>query len=139
MNQSADNSNFIRDARVKKILNAILFITFLLGYMEWGGGKYMFIIQGEMMVLSKLFSKPMEVLHPFTIIPLIGQVLLLYTIFQKQPSRLLTLVALACMGLLMSLLFFIGLLSSNPLMVGCSLPFVITAVLVLRKNWKKLS
>lgn len=124
-------------AGVKRILNAILFISFLFGYLEWGEGNQMFIFEGEAEVLSKAVKEPASVLHPLILLPFIGQGLILYTIFQKNPSRIFSLIGLACLGLLMSFLFFIGIISPNIKMLLSSIPFVITALLMLRYNWKK--
>lgn len=137
MKQDFDDGNRMDKAGVKRILNAILFISFLFGYLEWGKGNSMFIFQGEAEVLSKAVKEPASVLHPLILLPFIGQALILYTIFQKNPSRIFSLIGLACLGLLMSFLFFIGLLSPNIRMLLSSVPFVITAVLVLKYNWKK--
>ncbi len=135
--QGNQNDNRLKHAREKRILNAVLFISFLFGYLEWGKGNRMFIFQGEAEVLKKALAEPVSVLHPLIILPFIGQGLILYTVFQKNPSRLFSLIGLACLGLLMSFLFFIGILSPNIRMLLSSLPFVITALLLLRIQWKK--
>ena len=49
-----------------KLLNALLIVTSLFGYMEWGGGNHLFLFQAEGQVLAKMFTDPMSVLHPFT-------------------------------------------------------------------------
>ena len=137
MKQDFDDGNRMDKAGVKRILNAILFISFLFGYLEWGKGNQMFIFEGEAEVLSKAVKEPASVLHPLILLPFIGQGLILYTIFQKNPSRIFSLIGLACLGLLMSFLFFIGIISPNIKMLLSSIPFVITAMLMLRYNWKK--
>lgn len=137
MKQDFDDGNRMDKAGVKRILNAILFISFLFGYLEWGEGNQMFIFEGEAEVLSKAVKEPASVLHPLILLPFIGQGLILYTIFQKNPSRIFSLIGLACLGLLMSFLFFIGIISPNSKMLLSSIPFVITALLMLRYNWKK--
>ena len=122
---------------MKKLLNAFLVLTFLIGYLEWGGGNQTFIFQAEAEILRKLVDNPIEVLHPFTVIPFCGQVLLLITMFQGTPNRVLTLVGLTCLSTIILFLFFIGLISLNLKVLGSTIPFLVTGGLVLRLNWKK--
>jgi hypothetical protein len=71
----------------RKTLNLLLVLTSLLGYLEWGTGNKMFLFQGELLIITKLFSNPESVIHPFILLPLFGQVLLIITLFQKQPGK----------------------------------------------------
>jgi hypothetical protein len=59
----------------------------LFGYLQWGGGNSMFLFQAEGEVFIKLFTNPAEALHPLTILPMLGQIILLITIFQKKALR----------------------------------------------------
>ena len=56
-----------------KILNLLLIVTSLLGYLEWGGGNASFLFQAEGEVLSKMWSEPSSVLHPFIVFPILAQ------------------------------------------------------------------
>lgn len=67
-----------------KLLNFLLIVTSLLGYLEWGGDNHIFLFKAEAEILSKLFTDPLSVLHPFTLLPLAGQIILLITLFQKK-------------------------------------------------------
>ena len=120
-----------------KLLNACLVLTSLVGYLEWGHGNHTFLLQAEGEVLSKLFHAPASALHPFTILPLAGQVLLVVTLFQKSPSRLLTWLGLLGLALLMILIFVIGLLTLNVKIAVSTLPFLITAVVTVRNTWAR--
>lgn len=122
---------------MKKLLNFCLLLTFLIGYLEWGKTSHLFIFQAEAELFSKAFDKPLEVLHPFILIPFAGQLLLLFTLFQKEPGKLLTFISLGCLSLLILLLFLIGLMSMNVKMIACSLPFIITGILIIRQYRKK--
>lgn len=122
---------------MKRILNTCLLLTFLIGYLEWGKGSHLFIFQGEAEVFSKALKEPFSVLHPFILIPFFGQLMLLFSIFQKIPSRFLSLAGLACLGLLMIFLFFIGVSVPNFKILGSTIPFIITGFFVLRYNWKR--
>ncbi len=111
-----------------KILNLLLIITSLFGYLEWSGNNSSFLFQSEYDVLTKFFTEPKTVVHPFTIIPLVGQILLLITLFQKKPSKMLTYIGIACLGLLLGFIFFIGITSLNFKILISTLPFLATAI-----------
>lgn len=120
-----------------KILTLLLIITSLFGYLEWGGNNSSFLFQSEYDVLTKIFTEPKTVVHPFTIIPLVGQILLLIILFQKKPSKMLTYIGIACLGLLLGFMFFIGITSLNFKILTSTLPFLATAIytiLYLRKQ-----
>lgn len=110
----------------QKILNGLAVLTLLFGYLEWGGGNAVFLFQAEWEVLRKLFSDPVSAAHPFTLIPLMGQVLLLITLFQREPSRWLTYIGLASLGLLLLMMVLVGVLGSNFKILLSTLPFLVT-------------
>lgn len=121
----------------QKILNAILIMTSLMGYLEWGTDSRTFLFQAEWEVLMKLFSDPLSTAHPLTTIPLIGQLILLATLFQKEPSRLLTLVGLAAISLLLLFIFLIGLLAFNWKITLSTIPFIVISIFTIREAIKK--
>lgn len=114
-----------------KFLNLLLILTSLIGYLEWGKDNKSFLFQAETEVLAKLFSDPASVLHPFTLLPLFGQLILLFTLFQKEPGRLLTYIGLGCLGILLLLMFVIGLISMNFKILISTIPFLVTGVYVI--------
>lgn len=115
-----------------KVFNFLLLLSSLLGFLEWGGGNQIFLFQAEAEILRKLFTAPMSVLHPFTVLPLIGQVLLLITLFQKQPSKRLTFISIGALSLLLGFMFLIGLISLNIKVLISTLPFLIVAFFAVR-------
>jgi hypothetical protein len=117
-------------------LNICLLIASLIGYLEWGGGNSAFLFQAEYDLLFNSGNKD-SFAHPFVLIPLIGQLLLLFTVFQKEPSKVLTYIAMSCLGLLLVFMLFIGIMGMNWKMILCALPFVITSILILRNNRKR--
>lgn len=123
--------------RKKKILNLLVVLTSLFGYLEWGSGNSAFLFQAEWEVLRRLFSEPLAVIHPFTLLPLLGQVLLFVTLFQKEPSRPLTFIGIACLGVLLLLMVFIGAISLNYKIFLSTIPFIVTAVFAIREARKK--
>ncbi|MBI1306725.1 MAG: hypothetical protein GC181_08935 [Bacteroidetes bacterium] len=112
-----------------KLLNLALILTSLLGYLEWGEDQHQFLFQTEGLILSKLFTSPKEVIHPFVLIPLFGQLILLITLFQKNPSKWLTYLGMFSLAVLLGFMLFIGLLGFNAKIILSTLPFVTTCVL----------
>lgn len=121
-----------------KILNLLLIITSLLGYLEWSGNSHIFLFKAEIEIFSKLFTNPVSVIHPFTILPLVSQILLLITIFQKKPSKILTYISITGLGLLIGFMFVIGLMSMNFKIIVSTIPFIVVAVktVLILKNQK---
>ena len=121
-----------RQKMKSKVLNFLLIISSLLGYLEWGGNKYLFLFQAEGEILLKLFTDAASVLHPLIILPLIGQAILLVTLFQKTPSKILTYISIGGLGVLLVLMFVIGLLDLNFKIIASTIPFIVVAVLAVR-------
>ncbi len=120
-----------------KILNGLVILTSLFGYLEWGADNRSFLFQAEWEVLRRLASEPLSVIHPFTLIPLLGQVLLLITIFQKEPNKWLTYIGIGSLSLLLLLMAFIGAIGLNLKILLSTVPFFVTAVLAIMAARKK--
>jgi len=115
-----------------KVLNALLIITSLFGYLEWGGNNRIFLFKAEAEIFSKFFTNPSSALHPLTILPILGQLLLLITIFQKVPNKTLIYIGIAGLGLLLSLMFIAGLVSMNLKIIISTIPFIVVSILAIR-------
>jgi len=120
-----------------KILNSLLIITSLLGYLEWSGNSNSFLFQAEGEILSKLFTDPISTLHPFTILPLIGQIILIVTLFQKTPNKILTYISIGSLGILLEFMFVIGLMSLNFKIIVSTIPFIAVSVIAIR-HYRKI-
>jgi len=107
-----------------KVLNMLVLISSLFGFLEWGGGHKMFLFQLEAEVFSKFIQEPLSILHPFIILPFLGQALLLITLFQKRPGKLLTYSGIAGIGILLLLMFFIGCLNLDFKILLSTIPFL---------------
>lgn len=114
-----------------KISNLLLIITSLFGYLEWGGNSHSFLFQAEGEIFSKLFTNPNAVLHPFTLLPMIGQLLLVITLFQKTPSKILTYISIGGLGILLAFMFIIGIISLNFKIILSTIPFIIIATVTI--------
>lgn len=120
-----------------KILNILLIISSLLGYLEWGKDQHILLFQAEAEIFMQLLSNAKSAVHPFTILPLFGQFVLLFTCFQKSPSKFLTIIGMCCLGLLLVFMFAIGIMSGNLKILVSTLPFIgvsIWIILLLRKK-----
>lgn len=115
-----------------KIYNFLLLVTSLFGYLRWGGGNSIFLFQAEADILKKLFTGSTDVVHPFTVLPLTGQLLLLITLFQPQPSKVLTYISIGALGLLLGFMFVIGLLVRDVKVLASVVPFLVVAVWTVR-------
>ena len=114
-----------------KILNFLLIFTSLFGYLEWGNNNSSFLFQMEYLILTQIFTDIKSVIHPFILLPLFGQLLILITLFQKRPGKVLIFVGIACLGLLLGLMFFIGILGMNLKITASTLPFILTAIFTI--------
>ena len=120
-----------------KYLHLSLILASLLGYLQWGGDNHMFLFQAEWDLLKKAMEEPASVLHPFTVLPFVGQLMLLINLFQKKPSKRLTLIGIAFLGMLLGLLFIIGVMTLDFKILFSTLPFLILAALTIREVSKK--
>lgn len=114
-----------------KWLNLGLLLSSLLGYLEWGGDNHMFLFEGELDVIVKLFTDPAAVLHPFTILPLTGQILLIITLFQREPGKVLTIIGMVSIGILLTVVLLAGILSLNIRTILSILPYMFISYLVI--------
>ena len=108
-----------------KILISLLIITSLFGHLEWGQGNQMFLFQVEAEIFTKIFKDPLSVLHPFTVLPFIGQLILLFTLFQKKPGKVLTFIGTGCLGILLALVLFIGIIELKFSILFSAVPFFV--------------
>lgn len=115
-----------------KILNGLIILTSLFGYLEWGKDNSVFLFLAEAEVISKLFTDPASAAHPFTILPLVGQLLLFITLFQKRPVNVLTYTGMAGIGVLLVFMFVIGVISFNFRIVFSTIPFLIVSFLTVQ-------
>lgn len=119
-----------------KLLNALLLLTSFIGYLEWGKDQNAFLALAEWDILKKTITTPQSVVHPLIIIPMISQLLLLFTLFQKNTSKFLTYIAIIGLGLLFAFITLAGLLSLNVKIVCSTLPFLIIVIVTIKYHRK---
>ena len=120
-----------------KILNFLLILFSLFGYLEWSGKNHMFLFEAEIEILSKLFINTKSVIHPFIILPIISQFLLLFTLFQETAKTKLTYISIFGLGLLLGFMLFVGLVSLNYKIVISTIPFVLLSILTILHHRKQ--
>ena len=120
----------------QKTINLLLILSSLLGYLEWGGGNHLFLLQAEGELLRKMFSDPTSVIHPFTIMPFAGQIILAITLLQKAASKVLTFIGIGCIILLFLLMLFIGISTKNLKIFSSTIPFIFLSVLTILRYKK---
>ncbi len=119
-----------------KVYNLFLILSSLVGYLEWGANNESFLFQAEYEIFLKFLSSPSDLLHPLIILPFIGQVLLLITLFQKRTSKVISYIAIFCLSLLFALIIFKGAWNLNYKMLFFTTPFIICSLLsfIYHKN-----
>jgi len=115
-----------------KFLNLLVVLTSLFGYLEWGGNNHAFLFGAEAGILLKLFTSPASVSHPFVMLPLAGQLMLLISLFQKSPGKILTYSGIGCLAVLLLFMFAIGLLSLNMKVIFSTVPFIAVSIFTIR-------
>lgn len=120
-----------------KILNTLLIIFSLFGFLEWGENKTMFLIQVEAEIFSTILKDPGSLIHPFILLPLLGQILLLLTLVQKNPNKIMTYLGIGGIGIIMALIFLIGCLNINFMMLLSTIPFLVISFYTIRHHMKK--
>ena len=97
----------------------------------------MFLLQAETEVIPKLFTDFSSAAHPLTLLPLAGQLLLVITLFQKSPGKTLTLLGMAGIGSLLSVMFVIGAAILDIKMVLSTLPFFLIGWMIVKHHLRK--
>jgi hypothetical protein len=108
-----------------KLLTFLILLSSLLVYLEWSKTERIFLFEIEASILWKLFTDFSSVLHPFIILPFVGQMLLMFSLFQKKTNKRLIYLGIACLAVLIVFIFGIGLLSMNLKITLSSLPFIV--------------
>jgi hypothetical protein len=115
-----------------KIKILFLIISSLFVYLSWGNESAAFLFQMEYEIITKLLNNPTSALHPFTVIPMLGQILLLITLLQKTPTPILLKTGIGCLLFLIVFVFIIGLLSHRIPIIVSTIPFITLAFFTLK-------
>jgi hypothetical protein len=110
-----------------RIIKIAIFISFLFCYLEWGGSQSSFIYQMEYSIFSE-DDNVSAFTHPFILLPLIGQVILLVSIFLNERSRILTRISIIFLSVLVLMILLVGVLSLNIKIIASTLPFLLLSL-----------
>lgn len=120
-----------------RLINIGLLLAFSICYLEWGGGNSSFIFQAEYELFSNRDKLLSSLTHPLILAGLIGQILLLYSAFKKEPHRTLNSIGILILSPVVLLALLAGMLSLNFKMIAAALPFIILSVIYFWKYRKQ--
>lgn len=120
--------------RLKLYIIGFLLTSFI-GYTEWGNNQSMYIFQMEFDLFFGSKGSINNFTHPFIGIPLIGQIILLFQLFYKNPKKTWILIGSSCIALLFLLFFIIGLLTIKFKIILSALPYLfVFSLYILNKK-----
>lgn len=108
----------------RQVISLLLLASFLLCFLEWGGGHSGFIFNLEFEFFRKGKETVASLLHPLIFLPLSGQLILLFASFYSPVNKKLILVAVIMLSSLVLFVLLAGLLSSNSKMIASTFPFI---------------
>lgn len=93
------------------------------GYLEWGKEQSSFLFQVERDLLFGALGNTNSFSHPMILLPILGQLLLLISLFPIQKRKWFFVCGFVGIGLLMFMILLSGALSLNVKIVSSVLPF----------------
>jgi hypothetical protein len=120
----------------KRLSSLLVLLTAPLAYLEWGGGQHGFLGQIEYEALFRPAASLENLTHPLILLPVLGQLLLIYSLFRRDPSRALSLTGTALQAPLLLLVLTAGILSANLRMVLSCVPVSAAVILQIRAHRK---
>lgn len=114
----------------------LLIISSFIGYMEWPGNNHGFLILMQYEIIFGKYFDLKNFFHPVILLPLIGEILLIITLFQKKISKVLLFTGMACLSVIMIIIFVVGIASLNIKIFASSIPFFIISFIILKMNVK---
>jgi hypothetical protein len=120
---------------MRRYLPILILLAFLVVYLEWSGGNSGFIFQLEYEVFTKDFSLH-TIFHPLILFPLVGQLVLLISLFFKK-SRRLVITSILLLSILVLMVLLVGILSLHWKIILSTLPYLGLSVYYVLSGWKK--
>jgi len=121
-----------------KLFMILTLLTPLIGYLEWGGNQHTFLLFTEWQVIRGLLTNSESVIHPLTVLPLLGQLIILYTILVNNFPAWLLYTGIILIALLLVFMLFIGIISLNFKISLSVIPFIISSILTIY-HYRKLN
>lgn len=116
------------------VIRLLLVLAFMLCYLQWAD-QSRFIFQMEYEILFR--PQASNFAHPLILLPFLGQILILVTLFLKQVRKWMIYAGILLMGVLVLMVFLAGALSLNGWIVLSTLPFITVALLLIRALRKR--
>lgn len=116
-----------------KLLLIGVVLSSLIGYLEWGQGYSTFLFQGEYEVLGQMLKNPKAGAHPFVLLPMLGQLLLILAALQVKTGKWFVYGGILSIGILLLFIFVIGIASLNWRITLSTIPFFACSVLAIRQ------
>jgi predicted membrane channel-forming protein YqfA (hemolysin III family) len=100
--------------------------------MEWGKTNTAFVFETEYYLFVKTTDTRSSFTHPLILIPLLGQLCILFSLFSKRRSKILVFAGMILMSVLVLFIFLAGILSLNVKMISSCLPFILLSIALIR-------
>jgi len=111
---------------MKRLALFSVLVSFLFCYMEWGRDQSSFVYEVVYLILFKQGDPQNSFTHPLILLPFIGELILLFLVFQKEPGKRWAFIGMALPGVLVLFLLFIGIMSQNVKIIASTLPFLLS-------------
>ncbi len=118
--------------RKSQLLKFCLVVSTLLPYLQWGDDNHAFVVEIELNFFQNIFSDFSKVAHPFTFIPLLGQILIGLSLLIKKHDNWYLIGGITATSILNLFLLFISILSLNAIMFVSLLPYFILVFLNIK-------
>ena len=119
-----------------KVLILLAVLSSFLGYLQWGKNQHSFVFENEFELLSKLPGNASTFTHPFVLLPFLGQLILILTLFKKKPHSFIIYIALGSIGILYLMILFVGFMGAGVLTALSAIPFLVISFIIVRFLFK---
>jgi len=111
-----------------RLINILLLTGLSICYLEWGKDQSGFLLGMEYEIFTGSHHSLQSFTHPFILLPLAGQLMLLCNICLRRPRKWLTIAGILLPGLLVLMILLVGMLAKSPEIIASTLLFLSTAV-----------
>lgn len=112
----------------KRMLQILILFSSFIVYLSWGKDQSKHIYEIEWDIVKRVFTDIKSVLHPFILLPLLGQSILFFTLFQKKMNNKLILFAIILLSILILFILFIGIVQKDIKIISFALPFTVLSI-----------
>jgi hypothetical protein len=109
---------------LRRVLLLGLAITPLFCYLEWGGNNSAFLFEAEYLILFGNKNKADTFTHPLILLPILGQVLILFSAFKADSRRWVVMTGIAFQAILIVFIFLAGAFGLNWKVMLSTFPFL---------------